>query len=244
MLPQIWIFDTYSIMILLGIVLCFILLYLYGKKKELQEKYIFDIMLCGCVAILIGLGSAAAFQIVFDMLKDTETVRVGAMTFYGGLIGGIVSFILIYQYWLKKFYPNNHLSELLPIAPPCITIAHGFGRIGCFLAGCCYGKETDSILGVTFPGMTHSVYPTQLFEALFLLLLTIPLFILAYKKSFKHNMSIYLFSYGIFRFCLEFLRGDNRGVMFLFSPSQWISLIAIIASIILFIRLRTKPCKE
>jgi phosphatidylglycerol:prolipoprotein diacylglycerol transferase len=78
-----------------------------------------------------------------------------------------VSFILIYQFWVKKFYPNNSLLDLLPIAPPCITVAHGFGRIGCFLAGCCYGKVTDSIFGVTFPGMTHAVYPTQLFEALF-----------------------------------------------------------------------------
>lgn len=244
MLPEIWIFDTYSIMILLGIILCFILLYLYGMKKGLQEKYIFDIMLCGCVAIGIGLGSAAGFQIVFDLLKDATTVRVGAMTFYGGLIGGVVSFILIYQFWVKKFYSNNSLLDLLPIAPPCITVAHGFGRIGCFLAGCCYGKVTDSIFGVTFPGMTHAVYPTQLFEALFLLLLTIPLFILAYKKFFKHNMSIYLFCYGIFRFMLEFLRGDNRGVMFLFSPSQWISIIAIITSIVLFINLNKKTKSE
>lgn len=240
MLPEIWIFDTYSVMILIGVIACFILLNVYGKKRRLNEKYIYDIMICGCVSIAIGLGSAALFQIVFDMLKDATSIRFGAMTFYGGLIGGIIAFILIYQFWVKKFYPENTLSDLLPIAPACITVAHGFGRIGCFMAGCCYGKETSSFLGVTFPGMTTPVYPTQLFEAFFLLILTIPLFILAYKKFFKYNMCIYLLSYGIFRFLLEFLRGDNRGVTFLLSPSQWISIIAIIASIILFFKLKTK----
>lgn len=239
MLPQIWIFDTYSIMILLGIITCFILLWFYGKKKGLEEKYIMDIMLCGCIAIGIGLGSAAVFQIVFDLLKDASNIRFGAMTFYGGLIGGVISFILIYQFWIKKFYPETKLMDIYIIAPACITVAHGFGRIGCFMAGCCYGKVTDSFLGVTFPGMTHSVYPTQLFEALFLLLISIPLFLLAYKKFFKHNMSIYLLVYGIFRFCLEFLRGDNRGVTFIFTPSQWISIIAIVLSFVLYFKLKT-----
>lgn len=238
MLPEIWIFDTYSLMMLLGVIVCFILLNIYGKKRKLEEKYVYDIMLCGCVSIAIGLGSAALFQIIFDLLKDSANIRFGAMTFYGGLIGGVIAFIVIFKYWLKKFYPNSSLNDILPIAPACITVAHGFGRIGCFMAGCCYGKETSSILGVTFPGMTHSVYPTQLFEAIFLLILAVILFILAYKKFFKYNMCIYLLSYGIFRFMLEFLRGDNRGVTLLLSPSQWISIIAIIISIILFIKLK------
>ena len=173
MLPQVWIFDTYSVMILLGIIVCFTLLWFYGKKRKLDEKYVMDIMILGCVVIAIGLGSAALFQIIFDFLKDATNIRFGAMTFYGGLIGGVLSFIIIYQTWFKKFYPDEKLSDLLPIAPACITAAHGFGRIGCFLAGCCYGKETTSILGVTCPGMTHAVYPTQLFEALFLLLMLV-----------------------------------------------------------------------
>lgn len=238
MLPNIWIFDTYSIMILIGVIACFMLLWFYSKKRKIDEKYTLDIMILGCVSIVIGFGFAVFFQFIFDLLKDINGIRFGAMTFYGGLIGGVISFILIYKFWIKKFYPEQKLNDILPIAPACITIAHGFGRIGCFLAGCCYGKETTSWIGMKFPGMTSAVYPTQLFEALFLFILSAILFLLAYKKFFKYNMSIYLFSYGIFRFLLEFLRGDNRGAIILLSPSQWISIIAIIISIILFFKMK------
>ena len=123
----------------------------------------------------------------------------------------------------------------MPIAPACITIAHGFGRVGCFMAGCCYGIETDSWLGVQFPHLAHAVYPTQLFEALFLFALSAILFYIAIKKRSAYTLPLYLLSYGIFRFCLEFLRGDNRGeLLSSLSPSQWFSIIAIISAILVF----------
>ena len=99
---------------------------------------------------------------------------------------------------------SKFINDILIIAPACITLAHGLGRVGCFLAGCCYGKETTSILGVTFPkgstayflyGPNHNVLPTQLFEAIFLFILFIILFFMK-----KNQFITYLFSYGIFRF--------------------------------------------
>ena len=137
-------------------------------------------------------------------------------------------------------YHKKNLMFFLNIIIIGIVIAHSLGRVGCFLAGCCYGKETTSILGVTFPkgstayfllGPNHSVLPTQLIEAVFLFLLVIVLLIIK-----KHQVVTYLFSYGIFRFILEFFRGDDRGSLFILSPSQWLSIGLIITGIILLIK--------
>ena len=240
MLPKIWIFDTYSIMLFIGVLLCLLLYRHYAKSNNINSKYTYDILLLGCISVFTGLIFASLFQLLFDLLKENSTNQLFSMTFYGGLVGGVICFLLGYFLIIKKRYKEaNFSNDILTIAPACITLAHGIGRIGCFLAGCCYGIETDSFLGVKFPHLDHNVYPTQLYEAFFLLLLTFVLYILAMKLHCKYNLCIYLFSYGVFRFLLEFIRGDDRGAFFLsLSPSQLFSIIAIIVSIGLFIYLK------
>ena len=238
MLPQIWIIDSYSLMIFLGVIACFILFWLFRKKHNIGEKFTYDIFLLACVAIGMGILFAVLFQLLFDAIEGA--IRGTAMTFFGGLVGGVITFILGYFLVIIKRYPKAKFTQdILPIAPACITIAHGFGRIGCFLAGCCYGVETTSVLGVNFPHLEYAVYPTQLFEAIFLFLLTALLFSIAIIKRSPHNLSVYLLCYGIFRFLIEFLRGDNRGAFMLnLSPSQWFSIVSVISSFILYIVLK------
>lgn len=246
MLPNIWIFDTYSICLVIGVIVCFYLFNLYGKKNNFSKKYIYDILLLACVAIISGLIFAFLFQKLFDILKDNEIKSFGSMTFFGGLVGGIVGFIIGYILIIKKHYPDRNLVlDICIIAPSCITIAHGFGRIGCFMAGCCYGVHTDSFLGVKFLGMSEAVYPTQLFEACFLFILSGILFYLAYNKKFLYTFSVYTLGYGVFRFLIEFIRGDDRGVYFLsLSPSQWFSIISVISSVVLFLYFKYKYAKN
>lgn len=234
MLPNIWIFDTYSIMLFLGVIACLFIFDKFCKKAKEDSQFIYTIEIIACISIIIGLASATLFQMLFDSLKENSENPLFSMTFFGGLAGGALAFLLIYFIYVKKKFPNEKFNNILTIAPACITIAHGFGRIGCFLAGCCYGKETTSWIGIKFPGMSHAVYPTQLFEALFLFILSTILIILAFKYNFKYNMVVYLFSYGIFRFLIEFIRGDERGAYFLsLSPSQWFSIACIIIGTIL-----------
>jgi len=118
----------------------------------------------------------------------------------------------------------------------CAVLCHAFGRVGCFLGGCCYGRETNSIFGIYYP-MPHingaievstKVFPVQIYESLFLF----ALFALVYKKT-NNAIVKYFFGYGIFRFGIEFLRGDDRGLTVLISPSQWISLLLILSAIII-----------
>lgn len=242
MLPSIWIFDTYSIMLLIGVASCLFVYYKYSKKKGLKEDYIYSILLVATVSVIIGLVFASLFQILFNKLKGIDFDGSFPMTFFGGLVGGVIAFILIYVFYIKRKYKDsNFIKDVLIIAPGCITLAHGCGRIGCFLAGCCYGIETTSWLGVTFPGMTYKVLPTQLFEATFLFVLSAILIMLAFKIDCIFNMSIYLCSYGVFRYFIELIRGDDRGAFFLnLSPSQWFSIIAIITSMVLFVILFKK----
>lgn len=136
----------------------------------------------------------------------------GGFVFYGGLV-----FCLIYTYGFLKLsnQPWRSLDFILPIIP----LAHAIGRVGCFLAGCCYGIKTNFF--ISFHMHDYQRHPVQIYEALFL-------FLLSYTLYKKRSLLLYLISYSSFRFLIEFLRGDKiRGEFFLFSTSQWVSLVIV-----------------
>ncbi len=115
---------------------------------------------------------------------------------------------------------------------PALVIGHGIGRIGCFLAGCCFGEETDLWWGVYMHD--HYRHPTQLIEASGLLLMG--WYFLKAKKTSRINlMGTYLVGYGVLRIIVESLRGDLiRGEWGIMTPSQWISVLLILSGIALF----------
>ena len=131
-----------------------------------------------------------------------------------------------------------------------VVLAHAFGRIGCYFAGCCYGIPTESFLGVVFPyGHAHTafpgiaLFPTQLFEAAFLFALFIVLNVV--KKVENKEVEVYLLGYGLWRILLEFIRGDDRGSFFPFistqynqfpTPSQYLSLLMILFGLYLYFK--------
>ena len=169
------------------------------------------------------------------------------MTFLGGLIGGVGSFLAIYFIYVyainpklkeKSFFKsdmNKGLWHLVRIAPISIVIAHGFGRIGCAFAGCCYGKKTDAWYGIWNGYLGYKTVPIQLFEAMFLFVLAAVMIVLLFKFNFKHNMPLYLVSYGIWRFVIEFFRADYRGELIPgISPSQFWSIIMAIGGVAFF----------
>lgn len=231
MLPNIGFIDTYALMIVIGVIMSFVFLHLYYGKK--RKSTLTTIELNALFAIIIGIVFANIFQNIYDYIDHPNSFSWSwGLTFYGGLIGGAGSFLLLYFFVFKKKY-GSYLEELLIVAPSSIAIAHGIGRIGCFLAGCCYGKETNSWLGVYFPHVYEKVLPTNLFEAIFLILLASVLLFLAIKYRFKYNFAIYMISYGIWRFIIEYFRGDYRGSFIgNISPSQFWSIILVIGGII------------
>ena len=154
----------------------------------------------------------------------------GGLVFYGGLLGAIAG-AFITAHYLKR-----DIREYYPALVPGIAIMAGFGRIGCFLTGCCYGAETSSPIHVVYPegGIVPGgipLVPVQLYEAAFDFILVIVLVILSAKsKGIRpHLLNLYCLLYAVFRFILEFWRADSiRGALGPFSTSQWISLFLIV----------------
>lgn len=231
--------HMYGIMIAVGILFAFLVLFRYSKKLGLPGKLTDLVYYDGIVSILLGFGFAALFQATYNYIEHPEKgFHLGeGITFLGGMIGGTVVYLIIWMIFRKKV-PGN-LYDIMPVIPCMITVGHAFGRIGCFFAGCCYGKPTDSIFGVQFPGAYFEhlgkVHPTQLYEAAFLFVLFGVLTWLLLKKKFQYTMTVYLASYGVFRFLIEFLRYDDRGQLGkLLSPSQTMSLVFLGLAVLAF----------
>ncbi|MBO4667399.1 MAG: prolipoprotein diacylglyceryl transferase [Bacilli bacterium] len=231
--------TLYGIMIALGIVACILFLRYLGKKRQIDPKFLDFVELNGYASIAVGFGTAYLFQLVYDWIKTGEfSFRNHGITFLGGLIGGVATFLIIYNIMKKKY--SARIASILPIAPICITIAHAFGRVGCFFAGCCYGRIAEEgelfyFTAVQFKYLDGLRYPTNLFEAIFLFVLCGIMLLLLLKKNFKYNFIIYLPAYGIWRFLIEYVRADERGQIFpgvdWISPSQFISLIMVLGTI-------------
>lgn len=238
--------DLYTICFLVGIVACFIYTHIAMKKCGYSYTARDTILIIGIFAILIGLMSAALFQAFYNLIAGRGFSFQG-MTFIGGLIGGVISFLAIY--FLYVYFINPKLKEknffksdmnkgvwyLLRIAPASITIAHAFGRLGCMFAGCCYGHVTHEWYGIWNEGLHEKAVPIQLFEAIFLFVLSAVMIVLLFKFKFKYNMSLYLVSYGIWRFVIEYYRADYRGDFIPgLSPSQFWSIIMFLLGVAIF----------
>lgn len=226
--------HMYGLCIGIGIIIADWFLHFAGKKANLPEKFLSWAETVGLLCVGVGVLSSMIFQSFYNYL-ETGVFEFGtSMTFYGGLIGGLITFCIAYFGYGRKRY-KKYVPDILNIAACSVLIGHSFGRIGCFCSGCCYGKPTDSWLGVTFPGI-GKVYPTQLFESLFLLILFLVLAFLVLKKNFKYSMSVYLIGYGVFRFFIEYIRGDDRGSFIgtALSPSQFWALLLPLVGIAYF----------
>lgn len=231
----------YGICFALGIISCFAFLILTMKYKKFNEISSDAILIIGILATGIGALSGMIVQGIYDVI-DGKEFSMNGMTFIGGLIGGVVSFLLVWNLYVYVIRPrtkikwlnaemNAGLCDALPFIPIGIAIAHAFGRFGCFWAGCCYGKEAEWGL----PCAAHTsrnVIPTQLFEMSFLIVLAAVMAFLYFRYKFNYNFSVYSIGYGIFRFIIEFWRDDYRGkdVLGLY-PSQWWGIVMVIVGV-------------
>lgn len=169
--------------------------------------------------------------------KDTLMgLLQGGFVFYGGFIGGFIAALLFAV--RSKIKP----MLILTIIAPSIPLAHAFGRVGCFMAGCCYGfpSETCGIAFTQSLGAPNGIklFPVQLLEAGLLLLLAIAMQLYFSKGKHRHcTVYIYLFVYPIIRIITERFRYDDseRGIYLGLSTSTWISIGIILAGIIMLV---------
>ncbi len=236
---------SWSFMVVIG-VLCLTLVFFFRMRKlKIDEKTLDRLIILTAISGLFTYLGASFFDTLWHCISDAMVdgkfiienfkldFNVGGITFEGGIITGIATFFILFPLALKK--EKYHVFTYMDQIVIGILIAHAFGRIGCYLGGCCYGKPTDSWLGIYYPEAGTTVYPTQLYEAAFLFIC----FIIFFFFIKKNHTEKYLISYGVFRFFLEYLRGDDRGASpfgFL-SPSQFLSIVMIIGGIVcIFVR--------
>ena len=231
---------AYGICMAVGIIACFAFLLWAFWYKNFNEECTDKMLFLGLIATAIGILFAMLFQSVYNYI-ETGKFTFGSMTFIGGLIGGVGSYLLFYNLYVYVVAPrtkikalqnnmNASLTDALPFIPIGITIAHAFGRLGCTFAGCCYGKEAD--WGIYFATAGTKVIPTQLFECIFLVILSVVMAVLYFKFKFNCNLGLYLVAYGVWRFIIEFFRNDDRGSFIPgLSPSQFWCIIMVLAGI-------------
>jgi len=179
----------------------------------------------------------------------------GGLAYYGGFIGALAMAVFLLR---RDRFPFWKAADMAGFAVP---LGLGFGRIGCLLAGCCFGVRTDSVLGLSFPPnspasqtqfklgelatenhVSHAVHPTQIYESA--VSFAIAAFCLLYvhgRKRYDGQVFVaFMVLYAIGRFVLEFWRADDRGALFGLSTSQLIGVALIGLAVVLHKRL-SKP---
>ena len=241
---------SYGLMTALGYAAAALYLVPRLKKIGLDKDTFWNLLFIAFIGALAGskllyiivswpqLGATLAEKLT-NIVRD---FRYG-FVFFGGMIVSVGA--LIY-YMKKKGLPLLKTSDFLIVGLP---LGHALGRIGCFLAGCCFGRPTTMPWGVRFTD-PHSLvapellnvplHPTQLYEAAGNLILFV---LLHYASKHPHKdgkiLVQYVTCYSVMRFVIEFFRGDYRGAYWLgLSPSQWIALVAAAVSYWLWTRLK------
>lgn len=173
--------------------------------------------------------------------KPGRLVTGNGFVFYG-------SFLFAIPTMLWFFHKHKlHTYRMLDVMAVTTCLVHMFGRVGCFMAGCCYGKPTDSVFAVEFSDpacyadpINTPLHPTQLYEAFYIFLVMLFLLYLRERRKFYGQLFlVYLFLYGVGRIILEFFRGDeSRGFVInkILSHSQFIALLILMIVIIIYTR--------
>lgn len=223
----------YGLMIAIGILAAYMVVVHRAKSRRIDPSHISSLTIW---SVLFGFIAAKLLYWITQWNNIIEDPRLllelsGGFVVYGGIIGGILAG---YVYCKKK---NLNFLQSLDLFVPSIALAQGFGRIGCLLAGCCYGEETNHWLGITFHESHYApngvkLMPTQIFESVFsFALFFLLLFIAKRKKPDGFVASLYLLFYSLGRFVIEFYRGDIiRGSVGLFSTSQLIAVLVFLAT--------------
>lgn len=233
----------YGLMIAIGILTALFVGEARAKKRGLSGDEMYNITL---VCALFGfLGAKLMFCIVEwkEFIKDPWSIlSSNGFVVYGGIILGVLAGLG----WCK--FRKLVFWEYFDVVMPSVALAQGFGRLGCFLAGCCYGRETDSCIGIAFKNSDFApnnvkLIPTQLISAAGMFLIAFAL--IRYARNRKHPGTVgflYLILYSIGRFGVEFFRNDYRGEIGVLSTSQFISIFMLIIGIVGFrLRLKVKP---
>jgi phosphatidylglycerol:prolipoprotein diacylglycerol transferase len=249
--------HAYGFMMALGVAFGFWFLYVQSKKQGLNASKMMDFAFFTILISLVGaklILLIGNFSYYLNYPGELFSLARSGGVFQGGLIFG---FIFALLYLRKHKIPTWKAADIIGTA---LALGHGFGRIGCFSAGCCYGRVCSVPWGVTFQNdyshdlvgvpLNTSIHPTQLYEAVLNFLNFFILFLILRKKKFDGQVfSFYIINYSIIRYVVEFYRGDHPEKLFLirgssaylsFSVPQLFCVIGAIGGIVLYLILKKR----
>src|SRR5699024_1956187 len=228
----------YGLMIGIGFIAAYLMTEFRARKYRMNTDIVFTLFISSVVFGLLGAKVLYYLTILDRIIKDPGVIldEMEGFVVYGGIIGGVLAGYVVCRIKKEKFW------QYFDLIAPAIALAQGFGRIGCLLAGCCYGKETDSPLSITFHTSDFApnnvaLIPTQIYSSILDFLNCIVLCLIArYAKKERTVSGCYLIFYSTGRFILEFFRGDlERGSVGVLSTSQFISIFIFAAGIVVLL---------
>src|SRR5213594_1348314 len=217
-----------------------------ARDRGLDANRVLDLGIYIIISALVG---AKLLLLITDFKSFTAdprellTLARSGGVFYGGLIVAVV----VALWYIRRV--GLPLWTTCDVFAPGIALGHVVGRFGCLFAGCCFGKPTTKPWGITFtdPFAAANVgtplgvplHPTQLYEAGAELLILIVLLMTERKgKPFPgRTFWLYMLLYAVSRFIIEVYRGDERGMVGMFSTSQFISLLLAPIAVVMLIYL-------
>ncbi|HUK89110.1 MAG TPA: prolipoprotein diacylglyceryl transferase [Blastocatellia bacterium] len=225
--------STYGVLLAVGFITALWLIATLAERDGLPKNKIYDLGLYILASALIG---AKLLMVITDWSEygswreafSLDVLRSGGV-YYGGFLIAVAVSVLLMKIWRLPW------GKTADAFAPGIALGHAIGRLGCFSAGCCWGKPTTSWIGVKFTEKAHqltdvpinsALVPTQLIEAICNLAILLVLLWLRKRRVFDGQI-IYAYGmmYAVVRFTVEFWRDDPRGTVLGLSTSQFISLL-------------------
>ncbi len=229
--------HMYGIMIAIGYVSALFICEKRVKKRDMNTDVLYGIFWCAVIGGALGSKILYYTVNIKDVIADPSIILnfQNGWVVYGGIIGGVLASFLYCK--IKKVDFVAYLDLVLP----AVAFAQGCGRIGCFFAGCCYGRETTSPLGITywqsdFAPNGVKLVPTQIYSSIGDFAMAFLLMAYAKKEPAKGRVAAgYCILYSIGRFVIEIFRNDYRGEYGPFSTSQLISVFILAIGIVMYV---------
>src|SRR5438094_6327236 len=244
---------TYGVLLAASYPLALKLAMTRAQKRGLDHNRVLDLGIYIIISALLGaklLLLVTDFQTFRHDPKELLTLARSGGVFYGGLILAVS----VAVWYIRRV--GLPLWTTCDVFAPGIALGHAIGRFGCLFAGCCYGRETSVPWAITFRDpfaaanvgtpLNRPLHPTQLYEAgAELLILGVLLWTERKGRPFAgRTFWLYMLLYAVSRFIIEFYRGDERGMVFMFSTSQFISLLLAPLALVMLVYLSRAEAPE
>jgi len=218
-----------------------------GKAEDISPQQVMDMVFVIVLSAIIG---SRVMYVLMNASYYTRAPLDILKIWQGGLVfsGGVIGVVLTMLWYIKRHgFPLGKIADLWA---PAIAIGQGIGRIGCFMAGCCYGKPTDLKWGVVFTNpdsLAHplnvSLHPAQIYSSISGFVIFLVLLLLYSKKKFEGQVFLwFLILHSTARLAIERFRGDDRGLLLgsNMSMTQLVAILILITSVAILIVVKSK----